>query len=543
MSFLRSKVRISLRGYLLYSIAAIVSVPLGYLDTIQSLAFGLGVGVASALLVGLLALIAKEIAQAINRDFTILSLALFGFTAGLIRGVLIFQLGQIIENPFEISLALRIARSAITTCFWFTITAYLANGSERFANTYRALQNQLAMQVGFDAKANSGVTLAESLEKIGQNLNSIGADSRDEGLNNESLRLAVERLRSEIENVIRPVSHSLWLEERSNFPKIKFSLVLQNLFTDFDVSIGRVITISASLYLLGGLGTIPLEDNLLNLFSVGLLALLLLIHKLIRRLIQRRFQIAFDAISLAAISFGPTILTGLAIQSFGFESSLFLTPSFLILFPVVTVLVILSDMLLSLVAQDREEILIRLQGRIKNLQEASNSSVAGYLHNNLQSELTGLALQLESGFENPASPGTIAAWERLGALINKSIADDFINLSKKTESRFLGLVDAWAGIAELTLELDPKLWEDRQLASLALQIAEESVSNSVRHLEASQIAITVSIAEQNIMVVETNGMQQIGGSAGMGSAWLQEVSLPGGKFETSPQGTRLTIMM
>jgi glucose-6-phosphate-specific signal transduction histidine kinase len=104
-------------------------------------------------------------------------------------------------------------------------------------------------------------------------------------------------------------------------------------------------------------------------------------------------------------------------------------------------------------------------------------------------------------------------------------------------------VDAWAGIAELTLELDPKLWEDQQLASLALQIAEESVSNSVRHLEASQIAITVSIAKQNIMVVETNGTQQIGGSAGMGSAWLQEVSLPGGKFETLPEGTRLTIMM
>lgn len=543
MKFFRAKVRISLRGYLLYCIPAIVSVPLGYPDSIQSLALGLSVGVASALLVGLLALIAKEMSQAIERDFTILSLALFGFAAGLVRGVLIFELGQIIENPFEISLALRVARSAITTCFWFTVGAYAAYASERFAKTYQALQSQLAMQVGFDTKGSAGGALAESLETITRNLQSIGADSRNHGLSNESLKLAAVRLRHEVQNVIRPVSHSLWLKYNWIVPKVKFTLILRNLFTDFDVNIWRVVITAVVLNLIGSLGTFPLDRNLLNLVSVALLALLLFIHKSARDYIQDRFKLAFDVFSLATMSLVPIILTDIFVQSFGFSSNLFPATSLLILFPLVIALIILADVMLSLVAKDRAQILERLRGRIRDLQEASSGSVAGYLHNNLQSELTGLALQLESGSQNPTSPGTIAAWERLGALINKSIADDFRDLGTKTESRFLGLVDAWAGIAELTLELDPKLWEDQQLASLALQIAEESVSNSVRHLEASQIAITVSIAKQNIMVVETNGTQQIGGSAGMGSAWLQEVSLPGGKFETLPEGTRLTIMM
>lgn len=543
MSFLSTKIRLSLRGYLLYCIAAVISVPLAYPQSIESLALGLSIGVASALLVGLLSLIANEIAQAINRDFNLLSIVLLALGLGLIRGVFLYYLTQAVDLSTEIGLATWMARSAVTTGFWFTLAAHFAETSERFTRTFQALQNQLALQVGLEASSNSSSTLAESLKKMSQNLQAIGEDSRNRGFSDEGLKVAATRLRHEIENVIRPASHSLWLDNKSSLPEVKFSLILRNLFIDFDLNIWRVVITSAALNLIGGLGTLTWERNLLNLTFAASLGLFIVIRRPIRGLIGIRLKVVFDVLWLALVSVVPLVLTELLIQSFGFRSYIFPVTTFLILLPLVTILILLADAMLLLVESDREAILKKLRLRVAELQVRPDRSVAGYLHNNLQSELNSLVLQLETGIQNPDSKAAFAAWERLGALINKSIAEDFESSKIAIKERFQNLQDAWSGIAELTLSLDRDLWEDEQLAVLALQIVEESLSNSVRHLRASQVTIELTIGAQNIMIIQTNGTPKGGAAAGMGSAWLKEVSLPGGKFEVTPTGTRLRIIL
>ena len=244
---------------------------------------------------------------------------------------------------------------------------------------------------------------------------------------------------------------------------------------------------------------------------------------------------------LVAIATIPIFVDDLLVQFAGFNSALFPVNLFTLIAPLWLGAIIVFDSSLTVLRKSRVALVEELEKQKASAPETGDEDLAGFLHNSLQSELTVLSLQLQAASESQNPTDAKAAWEQLGAWINKSVSEDFENSTLDPASRAFGSIAAWRGIADVEINISPETFSRHSMAPLLVQVIEESISNSVRHLKATKITFHFAPSNTDQLIIETNGRLPAAPTNGIGTSWLNSISLKPTEIVETATGTRSVI--
>jgi hypothetical protein len=519
----------------------ILATPLAYLPSAAEIPTGIGFGVMQVAILGLVTLITTKIFALTGHRLSLIQLGIFGLFLGSLRGVLMI----IFDGPFglvdPVDMVTRVLSSGIFTGFWFGAATYLAHEGMAFNIKYRALRNQVAAGAYKHIDPLSPVTQNQLvMEELTHVLQSLGKLVHGQDATAKNLRMAAEAVRTESEQVVRPLSHKIWIDSQASAPKARFSEVAKQVIIDLNYSLGRVL-IMESLFLMGLLSIFSIERVLLAGLLLPLVALFSITFRAKSRDRPASSAALFNSVFLVAISIVPILVDDLLVQLAGYTSALFPVNLFTFVAPLWLFATIVFDSSLTVLRKSRAALVEELEKQKTRAPTTGDGNLAGFLHNSLQSELTVLSLQLQAASESQNSKEARAAWEQLGAWINKSVSEDFENSTLDPASRAFGSIDAWQGIADVEINISPEAFSGHSMAGLLVQVIEESISNSVRHLKATKINFHFDPSNMDQLIIETNGRLSEEPTDGIGKSWLNSISLKPTELVKTATGTRSVI--
>jgi signal transduction histidine kinase len=356
----------------------------------------------------------------------------------------------------------------------------------------------------------------------------------------ENLRMAAEAVRTKSDQVVRPLSHKIWMDSKVSAPKARLSEVSKQAIIYLDYSLGRVLAIEA-MFFLGLVSVYSIERVLLASLVLPLVALFSIAFRPKNQNRNHSRAALINFVFLVAISTIPIFVDDLLAQLAGFNSALFPVNLFTLIAPLWLGVIIVFDSSLAVLRKSRAALVEELEKQKASAPETGDEDLAGFLHNSLQSELTVLSLQLQAASESKNPTDARAAWEQLGAWINKSVSEDFENSTVDPASRAFGSIAAWRGIADVQINISPETFSGHPMASLLVQVIEESISNSVRHLKATKITFHFDPGNVDQLIIETNGRLSETAPLGIGTFWLNSISLQPTELVATANGTRSVI--
>ena len=523
--------RITPAAFLLFSIASVLSAPLAYLTTdapvLLVLMLGAVITLAAAVAAWGLTLLttAWKMSTLLHTIVFVAELVVIG----VIRGITFYTMAGVLQLPQPATLGFRIVNSVVVTLIWLWLACAVVTGRREYLHTYNTLVNQAVFSTAQRSSGVSGKPAAEldELENIvalKANLSEIEQHLAFTGITTESLRQAATQVRGEIENTLRPMSHRLWFNATEGTPQLRAKGLITDALTPLRFTLWRVLGICIVLMFVGGLAFLPLNVNLLTIgvSSVVLCALLTAYQLMTRR---RPGHLAGSIAFLALTGFLTFCITYLVLQAVMSEA-IHTFSAMAGVIPLAVWVVVWADSALALVSQDRAAITAALRSASPRSNTVEFERLASYLHNSLQSELTGIAYQLEQSAVSLDSQDPRQSLERLGALISRSISQDFANFTETPLDRISRIQDAWSGIAEVNIFFAPDIPTHDSRLVLAVQVIEEAITNSVRHSGATEIDIRVTSKEENLLIeLSSNRPLHTVEQPGVGTAWLDRYAL------------------
>lgn len=408
---------------------------------------------------------------------------------GGIRGWLMYLLAdQFLVTPGS-TLSDRIFVSMVSSCFWLILLANFVNYQSSYQQRYRSLFAQVMLNRSIEM---SDLDLQRELDQVEQSLKTIRLDLADKSENAARLKEVAEAVRVQINEVIRPLSHRLWVAAANSYPKIKIRSVLKDAFTHLDYSY------LPFLGLLVGIAVVNQPTYMSNSESFGRIINLIVITFLIhigfnqiksKRAISASIKSALELIALGVL---PIYVGDLfyGYSHYGIDRPVTLTVYLIAPFLAVVLTTI------GIIQRDQEKLVSTIQHELLmgNQSKVQTTQVASYLHNSLQSELLAISQQLESA-ANSDSQTQRETMERMGALINRSISEDFRNLYASPAERLNQVIKNWSGIIEIDSNGLTEIFDFPEKSVVAVQLIEECLSNIHKHTNIG--AITISAKKSN----------------------------------------------
>jgi signal transduction histidine kinase len=352
------------------------------------------------------------------------------------------------------------------------------------------------------------------------------------------------KLRQEIDEELKPLNQRLWVKSAYSLPSLRFKEVLKTACTELKFNFHFTAWIFSGILVLNTIVLIGSAESL----SYGLLSYLsfYLLNEL-RMLLLKRFGnklVILNSLFLIFIGFSVGLFSTGILELLGFSHSY---SAALFIAPILPVLIITVSFI-QLALSDRNTLMAILSRQSKDLNEdymekLSRGNAASYLHNSLQSELTSLAIQLDSISQNPDPLRSEVVSQKIDSFISRSRREDFRDFLETPDLRLKRIIESWEGIASIALSLDPMVLEDPSRASLVVQLIQESVANAIRSGHANKIEITGAFVKEAIKItVSDNGRAPIGNSKrGVGSEWIDSIAVTEWTLERSDSGSVLTV--
>lgn len=547
---------LSVPAYLFFSIASVLSAPLAFIKSSYDPILLIMLGVCITAIGAACAIVLHYVAKAwgifnrwpISAFFTQLVLI------GLVRGWAFYVLIDVFSLSQPSDLSFRLFNSVLTTIIWMTLASAVIEGQRSYLNSYRTLVNQAVFDTAKPSRttvktSSNSSTASVELDKLENivalkaNLSAIHEAVSVTGISEESLAHAAASVRYQIESLLRPMSHRLWFNTEQGRPQVKLGGLMEDSLRSLRFSIPRVIIICLLPTLVGGIVFISWQLNLLtvSIFTCVLLICLLAYKKLAPKEVNPWWNLLFMLGSgIITITIANLIFIALNLQEMSTTFS-----SLEIIVPLVIVIVLWADSTLILVSQDRKTISAALVGDSQiPAQIASQDRLASYLHNSLQSELTGIAYQLEHSAQHIDSPESRHSLEQLGALIGRSISQDFANFTETPLSRIQRVTEAWSGIASITISIDEEISDTDPRLVIAVQIIEEGIANAVRHSGATHIEAELNQSEENLlMLLTSDGLSNNRNAAGVGTKWLSRYAISALEYRDSGDSRILEVVL
>lgn len=445
---------------------------------------------------------------------------------GAVRGFLLFDLLDWLEIESSASLPARIIASSASVIFWLSAISITTSALEDNRRRYQNRFAQKALAVAGQS-SNSPANLVQKIDRLSNikalqnSLSNIADEARRAKISEGDLLVAAAKLRDEIENSLRPLSHRVWYNETSGQPQFRLVGLLHQALRSPGFS---PITTGAITFLwfLAGAGAFgPLLPVALGALSAGLfVSILTAISK--RALRNKTIRPALTTIlfpGIAMLSHAMSnrfvfIATGQSWVDDQFASFIWMSLTLTgVLLAISALHTVQSD--LVLLEQMLDDVSLDIDGETR-------AKFAGFLHNTLQSELSALAIRLEMAHsDNPNMANQVIA--RLEELSKTSIGEEFSNREDNPAHKLRQVVAGWDGIIEIDLTVCKKLSASPVSMALFVEVVQEAVSNAVRHSHASRITIFTYEHEDAIRVEISNphsGKTEY--TASLGQAWLEK---------------------
>lgn len=549
---LRRLLIFSKQAFFFYAVVSVTAVPLsfGLLHPGVSWIATWGLGITATLFTYLFFLLFLSVV--IKREFpgNLIEGVLFLSLVGLIRGVLIFFGAQHFDLDDPSALSMRLLNSVITTLIWLGLSSVLVEANRRYQRRYRAIINQvLIANMRSSASLDPSFALvARDLAKIQGRLQATYSRSQESLPNPVTASSAAREIREQIDTALKPLSQRLWLSSIYEYPKLKILPLLLQATKNLKFPLELLIFIYGITTIFNYSVTFGVQKGVIRAVSG---TACLLIMELIRRIMITKWQIIKIGVNLTYLIFiGLIVNLASTISTDALEFQNFL-PYYLILAPEVGGLMIVISAL-YLAATDREAILKSLKGQLDStnallyLGYASNSAgnvqLASYLHNSLQSELSAIALQLERVAEDP-KPGEVDdVLERFSAIVNRSMSEDLLNYLEVPEVRYRRILKSWVDIAEISDEIDLKIFDDNDRSTLFVQLIQEAISNAVRKGGAKSIHISAGYNADVLKVaIRNDGEFDPNTKKGIGQQWIDRFAVSDWRISSDERGTLLEV--
>jgi hypothetical protein len=426
-----------------------------------------------------------------------------------------------------LSLIERVIISSSSTTFWLLFISYLLNVNLHFRGEYRSL---VAKAMSNKSSQKSRADLSSYFSGIENSLKAIETKPEMGGHDAGFIAKVSQDLQFQIDHLIRPLSRRLWLSSIDEYPHVKMKPLLVdavknlNYPTSFAIALVFFFSISTlSTFMPSG------EATARSLIIVITLLLIRIVFKRLR-IIALPWQLNCSLVEISLLAFVP-ILAGdfvFSYSHFNFE-----TPLSLSVYLIVPFLVISLSMI-ELIKSDQRDILrlLNSESSIDGNSGFQTKQVAAFLHNSLQSELNAITQQLKNAAANERD--TQAVLERLEALTQHSLEEEFFKTYNNPRERLELIVSSWRGILNIYVENSEILFKDTDKSIIAVQLIEELASNTCKYSEFDYMNVRcVRIGDEILMDVEPSFLPHGKSGLGLGStlmnAFLVESSDRGSK--------------
>lgn len=455
---------------------------------------------------------------------------------GLVRGFGILDVGLLLDLPQVQPYLLRPLNSSVSVPLWFLMIRFIVGSKGEFQNLFHELYvrnirekvssvfptNRQLRESEIDSIEKQVKETLEPLRKQIENVS--GIELTKESLKRESLII-----QSFIEDRLRPLSHDLWRQQQIAPPHLNYMNFLWRLFFTTKSQFGLAI-FPAFIYVLIGLTTIlgfdfALRHSVLNLLIQ--VFVFMLFEFTYSRFSKIRNYLNITAILLCAII--PAFIDEIFLGSFYTET----IPPFVEWIGVGWFLGLSLAFSIAKAQTDyRKEVIGLLLRDIENpFFENQDDKIhiaekyAKYLHGDVQSTMSSSQMQLIQASESDDVELGKSAIEKLASVLRRDHYEYAVGEAISPVARFQQIIDAWDGIATISIDLD----ENDIADSVQLKISdllEELASNSIRHGQATNIDVFIHASESEVLVtVKDNGQPRKGGKPGLGSLLLGSQAL------------------
>ena len=546
--YLDKNFRVSVKAFYFYIPASILAVPLIFWreDLPASIPQLLGLGT----LVTILTFLAYSILVYASRKFAQNCFGMVGILTllltGVFRGLLLSYIFNLIGYEDPISLIERVLTSIFNVSVWLGFGSILIENHRRFVRRYRAMLTQiLVLKLRNSSDFQPGYSYIEELivEMQVRLKGSIEEIRSATDISSPETALA-RKFRQEIDEELKPLNQRLWVKSAYSLPALRFKEVLKTACTELKFNFHFTAWIFSGILVLNTIVLIGSAESL----SYGLLSYLsfYLLNEL-RMLLLKRFGnklVILNSLFLIFIGFSVGLFSTGILDLLGFSHSY---SAALFIAPILPVLIITISFI-QLALSDRNTLMAILSRQSKDLNEdymekLNRGNAASYLHNSLQSELTSLAIQLDSISRNPDPLRSEVVSQKIDSFISRSRREDFRDFLETPDLRLKRIIESWEGIASIDLSLDSMVLEDPSRASLVVQLIQEAIANAIRSGHAKKIEIAGTFVRETIKItVSDNGRAPLETlKRGVGSEWIDSIAVTEWNLERSDSGSVLTV--
>jgi len=537
IEFFLSHIKFTWAAFSLYAIASTLSVvlrldnfELNQLFIVNTVLMGLLITSATALLLLTGFRITSKVFP--ENAWVLLPMLLL---AGAIRGAILYWEIELMGFENKIALPGSILSSAFYTSIYYAGASFVVEVRTRRAQQFHR-EFLLATLASLDATQGTFFASPEAeyegmLAKMRDAINSPSSHDGIYAMESQRISEIAERVRGQIQEVLRPLSHRLWISTAGEIHTKNSRSLVKEAVEDLDFSASFILIYQIMVGVFGIGLSIGFKSGMIKTIAASIGSYLI-----IRTFRYTKQNLALDWRILSSL-----FLTGMAVLPILFSESLsyFLDiPINLIaatvIAPTLPILVTITS-LYNLVSKDRQ--LAIAAARVVKHQATTLVSpgninltvkdLAGYIHNNLQADLLRISHRLDQVATQTSEHDSGPLLRELEQVLGRSLKDVSI-LQLDGIERIKALPHVWRGIAEIELnnQITEKLPPER--CSLLVGIVEEMVTNSIRHGEATKLSIRIQAVIGGIQVsISHNGRDKVQGKSGLGSVYLSQVAYSG----------------
>ena len=468
---------------------------------------------------------------------------------GAVRGEILYQLIRAFGFIDNLGPLFSILSSVIFTGIYFvTISSFMEMVLHRrdkfnqvFAEASLLLANPRSV---INDKMDSRRLYLETLDGIKNSVGAVGVGK--ERVEPGVLLEASKAIQSQINEVLRPLSHRLWVNALGQVKHRHMLGILKDAIENLDFSAKYIL---AYQFFVGGYGialVLGFESSL-YVTTIGSLTSLLLIlgYFFFRSKVKNRFLLGLTFLVLEGLL---PVFIPIAIRNPLNETAS--TVAGLLISPTIPGLILLVSAY-RLLIRDRDFAIgaaTSVGFRVASLSTKDQSSKSGvelaeYLHNSLQSELFGISKRLEAASRDSSGAGTAEALQSLESALSRDYQD--ISTSELGGvMRIQKLIASWQGIADIEVTGLNYLEEGSSLAQRTSQVLEEMITNTIRYGMANSIQVELVKGLTHLQIELThNGKGEISKKSGLGSLLLAHQSTDGIDISSESGKTYLRISL
>ncbi len=532
--------------FFLYALVSILSVPSRLIQDDSSFVFlllCLAIGaLITAIMLPLLWLVCflnQRFELGIKNIFYPLTLiALVGAIRGEILHLLIRELG--LEDNLSHYLA-ALSSTIFTSIYFLTISSFIESVLHR-RDRFNQIFAQASLLIAnpdsvLDEKMDPRSIYLSTLDRIKSSVKSVGIEGKR--LEPDVLREASKVIQAQINEVLRPLSHRLWVNSIGQIKHRHILSILKDAIENLDFSTKYIL---AYQFFIGGYG-ISLVIGIKSALYVTVIGtitsiLLILGFSNLREQVKGNFFLL--GITFLVLEGLLPVFISLAFRNPLNESASAI--SGLLISPSIPSLILLNSAY-RLIIRDGEMAIgaaTSIKYRVASLTSGDMPSgscveLAEYLHNSLQSELFGISKRLEAASQGAPGADPTEALQSLESVLSRSFQDISTNQVGGI-MRIQKLITSWRGIARIDVSGLHVLEEGSSLSKRTALVLEELITNTIRYGEADDIEVELTKDATHLHIELVHNVKgEIVKKSGLGSMLLSQHS-PGGVEISSQSG-------